>query len=95
MPIFAMIARDGPDGLSLRKKFHNEHVAHVSALNDAGRIVLAGPLKDDDNENSIGAVIVFEAADLEAARRIVDQDPYVTAGVFESLTVNAFRKAYP
>ncbi len=95
MPMFAMIARDGHDGLSLRKKFHNEHVAHVSALNDAGRIVLAGPLKDDDNENSIGAVIVFDAADLETARRIVAQDPYVTAGVFESLTVNVFRKVYP
>ena len=95
MPIFAMIARDGPDGLSLRKKFHDEHVAHVSALNDAGSIVLAGPLQDDGNESSIGVVIVFEATNLEAARRIVDQDPYVTAGVFESLTVNAFRKVYP
>ena len=95
MPIFAMIARDGPDGQSLRKKYHDEHVAHVTALHDAGSIVLAGPLKDDGNENSIGALIVFEAAHLEAARRIVDQDPYVTAGVFESLTVNPFRKAYP
>ena len=95
MPLFAMIARDGPDGPARRKEFRGEHVAHVCALDEAGRITLAGPLKDDANENSTGAVIVFTADSLEEARAVVDRDPYVSGGVFESVTVSPFRKVFP
>ena len=41
---------------------------------------LAGPLTD-----GAGSLIVLDATDLDAARRIADADPYVTGGVFASL----------
>lgn len=90
-----MIGHDRPDSAALRKQHHETHVAHVKALNNQGRITLAGPVKDDGNDKSIGAVIVFEASDLAEARRIVNDDPYVRAGVFETLVIQPFRKAFP
>jgi len=93
--LFVMIGRDGPDGVELRDKFHKKHVAHVSALHEQGRIVLAGPLKSDDETISIGAVIVFTADNLEEAKDTVAKDPYVTGGVFQMVTVQPFRQVFP
>ncbi len=90
-----MIAHDGPDGATLRNQHRERHLAHVEKLDRAGRIVMAGPIRDDANECSIGAVIVFEAADLQDARDLVDSDPYVAGGVFESVTVRPFRQVFP
>ena len=95
MPHFVMIAHDGPDGPSLRDQHRQQHVSHVEALDRAGRIVLAGPIRDDTGERSIGAVIVLDAADLDDARRLVDSDPYVLGGVFESVLVQPFQHVFP
>ena len=95
MSLFAMVAKDVPNGQTLRKQYRQEHVDHVRALHDAGRIVLAGPLKDDEHKNSIGAIIVFEAESVEEARHWVNADPYVVGGVFSSVSVNSFRQVFP
>jgi len=90
-----MIGHDGSEGIALRKKFHEPHVAHVTALHEQGRIVLAGPIKSDDGATSIGAVIAFTADSLKDARAIVAADAYVAAGVFQTLTVQPFRQVFP
>jgi len=90
-----MIGRDGPDGVAIRKKFHKRHVDHVSKLHEQGRIVLAGPIKSDDETTSIGAVIVFTADDLDEAKAVVTADPYVEGGVFHMVTVQPFRQVFP
>jgi len=95
MPTFVMIGRDGSNGTTLRDAHRAAHVEHITRLDDAGRIVLAGPIRSDDGARSIGAVIVFEADDLEAARAFVDSDPYVRGGVFHEVTVKPFRQAIP
>ena len=95
MPLFVMIGHDRPGAFELRAQHHEAHVAYVTALNEHGRIMLAGPVKDDASEKSIGAVIVFDAFDLSEARKVVAADPYVGAGVFETLIVQPFRKAFP
>ena len=95
MSHFVMIAHDGPDGPRLRDQHRQQHISHVEALDRAGKIVLAGPIRDDVGDRSIGAVIVFDAADLDAARRLVDSDPYVLGGVFESVLVQPFQHVFP
>ena len=95
MPLFVMIGYDGPDGAARRDRHRAEHVAYWTALDRAGRVTLAGPIRDESNEASVGVVIVFEAADLSEARDIVHRDPYVTGGVFESLTVAPFKHVFP
>ena len=95
MPLFVFIGHDGPDGLVARDANREGHVAHLDALEAEGRIPYAGPIKDEAGERSVGAVIVFEAPDLEAARRLTASDPYVEGGVYETWTVHPFKKAYP
>ncbi len=95
VPQFVMIGWDGPDGAGLRAKHREQHLAYVHALAEEGRIVFAGPIRSDSGDTSVGAMIVLEAGDLAEARAIVDRDPYVAGGVFESLTVNPFKQVIP
>ncbi len=90
-----MIGLDGPEGAERRNEYRARHVAHIEALDREGRIVLAGTPRNDDNDASIGAVILFEARDLDEAREIAGGDPFVAGGIFESLTVAPFKRVFP
>lgn len=95
MPLFVMIGLDRADGAERRDQHRAAHVAHIEALHGAGRIVLAGTPRNDRNDASIGAVILFEARDLDEARAIANRDPFVTGGVFETVTIAPFKRVYP
>jgi uncharacterized protein YciI len=94
MPLFVFIGHDGPNGSARRQANRERHVAHLEALDRAGRLVYGGPIRDD-SDRSIGAVLVLDAPDLAAARAIVEQDPYVAGGVFERVELNRFVRAFP
>ncbi|NNL67647.1 MAG: hypothetical protein HKP30_15460 [Myxococcales bacterium] len=83
MPLYAMIGRDGPRGLELRKLHREAHLAGLEPLAAAGRIRHAGPLRDADG-SPCGSLVVFEAEDLAAAEAQAAADPYVVHGVFAS-----------
>ena len=95
MSLFVMIGWDGPDGASRRDQYRRQHIDHVQTLAHEGRIAFAGPIRSNTGDRSIGAVIVLEPVDLEEAWSIVKRDPYVTGGVFETLTVNPFKQVIP
>ena len=95
MSLFIMIGFDRPDSAERRVRIREQHLAHISGLDREGRIAYAGPIRDDADERSIGSVIVLSAASLEEARTLVDRDPYVTAGVFESVSVSPFKQVFP
>ncbi|MFQ5806683.1 MAG: YciI family protein [Phycisphaerae bacterium] len=95
MPLFVMVGHDGSGGAERRNRHRAEHVAYIEALDREGRIALAGPIRNEANDASVGAVIVFEARDLAEARDIAGRDPYVLGGVFESLTVAPFKRVFP
>lgn len=95
MGLYAVIGHDGPDGTARRNQHRDAHVAYIEALDKAGRITFAGPIKSDDGAVSIGVVILLEAPSLEEARRAVNEDPYVQAGVYQTLSVAPIRKVFP
>ncbi len=95
MPSFVLICWDGPEGVNLRNTHREAHVAYIGELNDEGMIHCAGPIKNDAGDQSIGAMIVFEAKDIAAARAIADADPYVAGGVYHTVQVQPFRKVIP
>ena len=90
-----MMGLDGQDGAARRDRHRAEHVKHIEALDQEGRIKLAGTIRNDSDTASVGAVILFEARDLDEARQIASRDPFVTGGVFETLTVAPFKRVYP
>ena len=67
---------------------------------EAGRIILAGPHPAVDSVDPgaagfTGSLIVASFDTLQEAQAWADADPYVTAGVFASVTVKPFRKVLP
>ncbi|MEZ4298459.1 MAG: YciI family protein [Polyangiaceae bacterium] len=95
MPLFVVIGHDGPDGLARRDKNREAHVAYIEALDKAGRITFAGPIKSDDGAVSNGVVLILEAPTLDDARKVAHDDPYVQGGVYDVLSVSPIRKVFP
>lgn len=67
-----------------------QHRAYVEDLFRRGAIRMSGPLADDT-----GAVIVYAAADLDAARVLVDADPYVLEGVVREVSLREWTVVFP
>lgn len=98
--LYAIIGRDGPDALAIRRRVRSEHLARARALLEQGRIVIAGPFPAIDSSDPgpagfAGSLIVAEFDSLDEARAWVEADPYVTEGVFESIEVRPFLKVLP
>jgi hypothetical protein len=62
--------------------------------------VLAGPhpaidSPDPGEAGFSGSLVVAEFASLEDATTWADADPYISAGVYENVTVKPFKKVLP
>ena len=95
MALFVILGHDAADGTARRNEHRTAHVAYIESLHNAGKIVFAGPIQSHDRSASNGVVILFEAADLDEAKRIAHEDPYVKGGVYADLEVSPVRKAFP
>ena len=87
---FVIIGFDGPDGEAKRKIHRPAHFANKEPLDQAGRVILAGPLTD-----KTGSLIVIEANSLEEAQKFAQEDPYTVHGVFERVEVHPFTQVFP
>lgn len=100
MMLYAIVGEDRPDSLADRLAARPAHVARLQALEAEGRLLLAGPFPAIDSPDPgpagfSGSLIVAEFSSLAAARAWADLDPYVAAGVYQSVTVKPFKKALP
>jgi uncharacterized protein YciI len=98
--LYAIIAEDRPGSLAKRLEARPAHVERLKALNEAGRLVLAGPhpaidAADPGPAGFSGSLIVAEFATREAAIAWAAEDPYAIAGVYARVTVKPFRKTFP
>jgi uncharacterized protein len=73
-------AGDGADGKSEAElqQLQAEHLAFLEAMAVAGKLVAAGPLRDQTDKSLRG--LCFYACDVEEARTLAEQDPSVRAG---------------
>jgi len=97
---YTIIGQDVPNSLDKRKAARPAHLARLQALQDEGRLLLAGPFPavdadDPDVAGFTGSLIVAEFASLQAAHEWADADPYAAAGVFRQITVQPFKKVFP
>lgn len=67
-----------------------EHREYVRDLFANGQIRMSGPLADDT-----GAVLVYAAPDLDAARALVAADPYVREGVVREISLREWNVVVP
>lgn len=86
--LFAYICTDKADALEIRTA---NRPAHLEWLKSSPGVYLAGPLLNDE-QKPCGSILIVEHDDLEAARRWGDQDPYVRAGLFETVIVREWKE---
>ena len=98
--LYSIYARDHEDSLQNRLQARPAHVERLTALKEAGRLVVAGPHPAVDSEDPgpagfTGSLIIAEFDSLQAAQQWAKQDPYVEAGVYRQVTVKPFKKVLP
>lgn len=98
--LYAIMSQDIPDSLEKRKTARPAHLERVEALQQSGRLVIAGPHPAIDNEDPgaagfTGSLIIAEFSSLDDAKSWADQDPYVNAGVYAEVIVKPFKKVLP
>lgn len=97
--LYAIMATDIENSLSLRQQARPAHLARLQQLRDEGRLIIAGPFPAVDNDDPsvagfTGSLIVAEFADLNSAQQWAQADPYVEAGVYASVMIKPFKQVF-
>ena len=98
--LYAIIAEDVDNSLQDRLAARPKHLERLTALQEQGRLILAGPHPAVDTEDPgeagfSGSLVVAEFDSLQDAKAWADADPYVTAGVYAKVTIKPFKKVFP
>ena len=86
--LIALIARDKPGALEIRKE---NRAAHLAYIEETGVVAQAGPLLDDTGE-MCGSLVILDVADMTAAETWAEGDPYARAGLFSGVELTAWKK---
>jgi uncharacterized protein YciI len=98
--LYAIISEDRPGTLAQRLAARPAHLERLVALQDDGRLLLAGPhpaidTPDPGEAGFTGSLVVAEFPSLDDAQSWADADPYITAGVYAQVSVKPFKKVLP
>ncbi len=90
---FVIHALDKPDALPTRLAHYEAHKAFLSDTTKFGvRIVMSGPLVEDDDATAKGSMFVVEATDRAAVEAFHHADPFHAAGIWAQVSITAFLK---
>ncbi|OGO93777.1 MAG: hypothetical protein A3F41_06755 [Coxiella sp. RIFCSPHIGHO2_12_FULL_44_14] len=97
---YVIYCEDQKDSLEKRRSVRPAHLQRLEALKKEHRLLLAGPLLNQDDENPViggvkGSLIVAEFNSLDTAKEWAAADPYVTANVYTRVVVYPFKKVLP
>jgi len=97
---YAIIGTDVVNSLNKRLSVRPEHLARLKKLQNEGRLLTAGPFPAIDSEDPgeagfTGSLIIADFESLNSAQQWADNDPYIAAGVYESVLVKPFKKVFP
>ena len=94
---YAIMSEDVEDSLEKRKSARTAHLERLNQLVGQQRLLLAGPHPATDSDKQehagfSGSLVIAEFDSLDQARAWANADPYVTAGVYQQVTVKPFKK---
>ena len=72
------------DEVERRSEVRPTHRDYLAGLTERGQLQVSGPFADGEPG---GALLVFVAETAEAARSLVDADPFVLEGLVEEIVV--------
>ena len=85
--LIALIARDKPGALQIRKDTRAEHLAYIEKT---GVVAQAGPLIESGE--MAGSLVILDVADRAAAEDWAANDPYAKAGLFDKVELIEWKK---
>ena len=91
--MYVITCVDKPDHGAVRKENRPAHLAYLRGVGDT--LFAAGPTLTDDASTVTGSVLLVDVADKQAAETFAADDPYAKAGLFESVTIKAWKKVFP
>jgi len=91
---FLLVAYDGtdPDALDRRMKVRPDHLERIAVMKKSGEFLLGGAILDE-NEKMIGSMIVYEFPDRQALDKRLEEEPYLTGGVWQKVEIRPYRLA--
>jgi hypothetical protein len=97
---YVIYSKDRDDSLPARIEARSAHLARVELLLEQGRLLLAGPRPAIDTPDPgpagfQGSLIVARFESLADASAWAEADPYVAAGVYDSVEVTPFIRVMP
>lgn len=97
---YAIEGYDGEGVLARRMEVRASHLVRLKALDETGRLLVAGPCPAIDAEDPgpagfSGSIVIADFESLDAARAWAEADPYMAAGVYVRVEVRPFRKTLP
>jgi uncharacterized protein len=97
---YLIYSEDVENSLALRMSVRENHLARLRELQNQGKLLMAGPCPAIDSENPgdagfTGSLIIAEFNSLVDAQAWAEQDPYIAAGVYKSVTVKPYKKVLP
>ena len=98
--LYMICATDVEGSLNKRLQARPAHLERLHQLKNEGRLILAGPFPAIDSPDPgpagfTGSLVVAEFGSLEDAQSWANDDPYVAAGVYESVAVKPYKKVLP
>ena len=97
---YAIISEDVENSLPLRVDTRDAHLARIQELVASKRVLIAGPhpaidSEEPGDEGFTGSLIVADFPSLIDAKAWANADPYVSAGIYASVTVKPFKLVLP
>ncbi len=98
--LYAILSDDVTNSSPLRATARQPHLARLKALQEAGRLILAGPHPAIDSVDPgiagfTGSVVIAEFDSLDEATTWANADPYMEAGVYSKVVVKPFKHVLP
>ena len=97
--LYAIISEDVENSLTQRLAARPAHLQRLQELKDDGRLFVAGPHPaidslDPGEAGFTGSLVIAEFPSLVEAQQWADADPYVSAGVYASVSVKPFKRVF-
>jgi uncharacterized protein len=91
---FLLLGYDGTDKEALERRMNvrEEHLEKIRMLKSRGECLFGGAILDDDGKMT-GSMIVYDYPDRQTLDSILEDEPYITAGVWERVEIKPFRLA--
>ena len=88
--LFMIHGIDKKDADGIREANGKKHREYVAKFKNS--LICAGPTLSDDGETKTGTIIMIDMDDKDRVESFVKNDPYVKAGLFETLTIQPWRR---